>query len=333
MIKKLLANQVNRLIIVFLCGFLFFYLINNFFISGGNLVNFLNNVSISQNSGWKNNESFYAGSELNFIFIKSPQVAFEFSTKSKADQGVEIIVDGKSYSMLSPNLSTQKLAISIDKNKPHTVTVRHTCSYFYFPCQIKIEGIYLNKRARLSPFQLHDKTISVLGDSISTIYGKDNYSQVLANDLGYELHDASIIESTVSKVNGVDNAIDRYKKDLLERKSDITIIFMGTNDADHNVPLEAFKKDYKKIVSDVKKSNPDGKLILVGPLHRKDIEDDLLKNYGSAINDIAQEENTYFIDPINWLDDSDLSDEIHPSLESQKKIVEKFKEALVPILK
>lgn len=295
--------------------------------------NVANSGSINRGVGWINNQSNYSGSEFSFIINNSQEIAFEFDTNSKADQGAEILVDEKVYSISSPNLETQRLSIAVDKKKPHTVTVRHFCSFFYNPCQITIKGIYVERSADITSYRKHDKTLSILGDSISTIYGKNNYTHLLAEDLGYELHNASIIESTVSEVSGADNAIKRYKKDLMSFKSDVIIIFLGTNDTTRNVELDTFEKDYSKIVSDVKKFNPDGKIFLVGILQRNDINKNVLQNYNNVIKILAEKNNLYFIDPFSWLEENDFSDDVHPSLESQKKLAQHFQDVLSSILK
>ena len=85
--------------------------------------------------------------------------------------------------------------------------------------------MYILIITELIPYKSNKKVLSILGDSISTIYGKENYSFMLADSLDYELHNASVLSSTVSKISDVDNAIKRYKKDMMSFKSDMIIIF------------------------------------------------------------------------------------------------------------
>ncbi len=331
--RKKLSDSSTRLLVIVALTLVVSFLTYAHTPAAQGIKNFADSSLINRGVGWKDNESLYAGSELNFMFSRSREVDFEFETTSKSDQGVEIFVDGKGYSLSSPNLDSQKLSISVDKTSAHTVTVRHTCSHFYFPCQIRMKGIYLEGNAHLFQYRLHNKILSVLGDSISTVYGKDNYSQILADDIGYELHNASIIQSTVSQMKGVDNAIYRYRKDLLSFKSDAIIIFLGTNDAAGNVNLDNFERDYYKIVGDVKHFNSGAKIFLVSTLPRRDIDKGQLENYNRIIRKISDEYGAYFVDPYSWLVNGDFSDDIHPSLASQKKIAEHFSTILSPILK
>lgn len=295
-------------------------------------INIVNADEINRGVGWINNESKYSGSELSFIVNKSKEISFEFSTNSKADQNVQIFIDDKVYEITSPDINNQKLSLKIDPSKPHTVTIQHVCTNFYDPCSIKLNRIWVDRFAKITTYQRHSKVMSVLGDSISTMYGKNNYTVKLAKDIGYEMHNASILGSSVSKVKGVDNAIDRYKKDIINYDSNIIIIFLGTNDAGNKVVLDTFEKDYSQIVNDIK-NNSKAKIILVGILPRQDIELSTLEEYNFVINKIADKYEVPFINPISWLTPNDFIDAIHPSLNSHKIIAGYLKEKLSPFLK
>ena len=323
----------KKIVLISLLVTLFFVLlfICSKIVEGQKNVN--NQKEIYTGIGWRDNKSQYSGSELSFSFSNSKSISFEFNTLSKADQGVQIYIDKDVYFMSSPNLHAQKLTINVDKNQPHVVTVRHVCSYIIHPCEITVKGIYVDWGAKFTHYQARTKSLSVLGDSISTLYGKDNYTQILSDSLGYELHNASINGSTLSKISGVSNGINRYKKDLLDYKSNAIIIFLGTNDVSHNVPLETFEKDYSKIVSDIKEHQSNSKIFLAGILKRNDIDDNLIQSYNAVIKKISENNDVNFVDTINWLEQSDLTDGIHPSIGSQKKISDNFYHVLSPILK
>ncbi len=332
LIYNAMMKKLNRPMIILAGILLLILIIISNFIFSISQKNIINNPIINYGYGWKNNQSNYSGSELDFVFNKSKSISFEFATNSKAEQGVEIFVDRTPYILSSPNLENQKLTIKVDKNKEHSVTIRHFCTRFEYPCGIEVRKILVDRPSQLWSYKWHNKVLSILGDSLSTIYGKDNYSQILSDELGYELHDASVVKSSITNVSGVDNAIKRYKKDLMNFQSDAIIIFSGTNDAGNNVPIDKFQSDYDKIVSDVKKNNPNAKIILVSTLPRKDLSEDVLRPYDSAIETVSKKYKTYFVDPGNWLTEGDFSDDIHPSIEAQSKIANSFKSALSKIL-
>lgn len=310
------------LLIVCLAALGFF--LTNFFTNTNREKDISQSSSLDRGTGWKNNKSLYSGGELGFTINGTENISFQFSTNSKADQGVEILIDDEKYVISSPNISRQKLTILVDKNNQHRVTIRHFCTYFYEPCDITLNNINVNKASKIQPFQLHEKAISVLGDSISTIYGKNNYTHLLANRLDFELHNASALGSTVSKVEGFDNAISRYEEDINRFKSSIIIVFIGGNDIAKNVSSEEFRSNYLKMIRSIKENNPSAKIYLTGILPRKDIEESALRDFNNAIRNTASITGNLFIDTAHWLESSDYEDGIHPSEKSQQKISDNF---------
>ncbi len=294
--------------------------------------NIVNNKLINRGNGWAKNMSMYSGSELGFIFDRSEKISFNFSTDSHASQGVEILINDEKYSISSPNLNKQTLIIQTDKTKSNNVVVRHFCTYFYDPCELKINHIFVNRNSNIYSYQAHGKRLSILGDSLSTIYGKDNYGFLLANKLGFELHSASILGSSLTKIKGINNLIYRYEKDIKKFKSDLIIISIGSNDAVNNVPIENFSSDYLKMIMDIKKWHPASKIFLVGIFPRSDLDENILANYNDVIYKISKDTDTNFIDTSNWLSKSDYSDAIHPSITAQLKISEKLSEEIIKVI-
>jgi lysophospholipase L1-like esterase len=296
-------------------------------------VNIIDNKIINKGVGWAKNESFYSGSELSFSFSKSGKIKFKVISESESDQGIEILIDDKKYHMSSPDLNSQLLTIMVDEHKPHNVTIRHYCIRLMHECQIKIEGIYLDKDHKLYAFQSHNKLLSILGDSISTIYGNKNYSHLLANNLGYELRNASIMESTVSMLTDNNSAINRYKNDLMNLDSDVIIIFMGSNDAFKAIPIGTFEEKYSTIVSDLQRNNPDTKMFLVSILPRIDVESSILDTYNQTIKEVAARYKINFIDSSGWINENHLTDGVHPSFDSQQILANKIGESILKSLR
>lgn len=319
-------DKINRFLFIVLtifiviAGFVFLFL-NAGFEKEKNVVN---HKSINKGLGWENNTSHYSGSELSFAYDNSDSIAFRFSTKSVATQGVEIIINDESFTINSPNIDKQTLRIQSGKMKINNVLVKHFCTYFYDPCDIKITQIDVSSNSRIYKYIPHNKRLSVLGDSISTIYGKNNYTYLTAKKLGYELHSAAILGSSLTKIKGIDNLINRYEKDIKNYNSDIIVINIGSNDAAHNVSLETFKNNYLEIIKDIKKWHPESKIFLFGILPRKDVEPGVIASYNNEISAISSAAGVRFIDSSNWLEEKDYSDAIHPSNESQEKISDKF---------
>lgn len=286
------------------------------------------NSNIWRGNNWENNRSIYDGSEMGFTFNNSKSISFEFYTPSKADQEVELVIDGETYRIYAPHIDKQKLTIKADKKSKHTVLIRHVCTLFFESCDMRLSSIYVDRTSIVTPYSPHKKVLSVLGDSISTMYGRHNYTHMLASSLGYELHNASKLGSTVTKIKNTDSAIDRYERNLKPYSSDITLLFLGTNDAGNNVSLENFRNTYYKIVKDLLVWNPKTQIMLISILPRTDIDPTIIASYNDIIKDVAENTKSKFIDTSALLSDNDFSDAIHPSPEAHKKLYEKIKEEI-----
>lgn len=282
-------------------------------------IEFTNDQNIYRGQGWRNNQSRYSGSELGFIVTGTNEISLKFSTSSNATQEIEIYVNNNKQSVSSPNINNANIEIKLDKNKNNEILIRHICEFFYDPCEVKLDKAIARSSAKIKPYQPHKKSISVIGDSISTMYGNDNYTILLADKLGYELHNSSILSSTLVKIPSAPSAQDRYEKDISNYKSSITIIFLGTNDIANNVPVASFSATLNKIVTDLKQWNT-GKLFFVGILPRRDINSDVINSYNSEAENVAEKNGAVFIDTSIWLTDKDYADDIHPTLNAHKII-------------
>jgi len=158
------------------------------------------------------------------------------------------------------------------------------------------------------------------------MYGIQNYAFLLSDTLHFELHNASIMGSTITQVENANSASLRYERDLKQSKSTYTIIFLGTNDAKHSVDQEIFYETYSRMVEQILKWNSSQSVLLVGILPRKDLDQRIINSYNLMISKIATEQHLDYIDTSNWLTSEDFADDIHPSIEGQKKIFSKLLE-------
>lgn len=115
------ADKKNK-IIVFFTIIIFFALFsyfsyNRIFIKDKNVAN---NQVIHRGKGWLNNTSNYSGSEMSFSIANSDSISFQYSTDSKADQGVEIVINDEIYTLHSPNIKGIKTKNSnLNKKFPY----------------------------------------------------------------------------------------------------------------------------------------------------------------------------------------------------------------------
>lgn len=286
-------------------------------------INIVNNEKINWGKGWNNKQSKYSGSELRFTVVNNKSISLKVSVPNPEPiQEMEITVEGKAFYLSSPDLEKKELTIHLKKesfNNPQEVRIRSFCTYQYIPCNVSIESIIVDGSAKLlSPPNL-PKTLSVLGDSISTNFGSQNFTRYLADHLGYQLHNASVFHSTISKTEGI-SGISRLKKDVLDFKPNYVVVFLGTNDILENVSLNEFKQSYKAIVERLKKDSPKSKVILAGIIKSKALDPNTVDEFNETIQQVGASEHTIYIDTSGWLHDEDYMDSIHPSIQAQIKL-------------
>lgn len=162
--------------------------------------------------------------------------------------------------------------------------------------------------------------ISIIGDSISTFEGYipegyetkypfGNVKQVeqtwwyqMIERNGWTLgHNNSFSGSRISNTSPLQIPHTNFSDDsrILNFESDIIIIFGGTNDygAVMNQPdMKEFKEQYRYMLSNLIKKNPNSKFILCTPLRRLDIKTKTkphkklkLKKIARAIKDVSSE--------------------------------------------
>ncbi len=96
------------------------------------------------------------------------------------------------------------------------------------------------------------------------------YGEYLKDYLGYEYinygHNGVAFShtSTVNSSIAFENVVSTYEK------GDIIIIAGGTNDFGTNVKLDDFSMAVNKVFSSIKNNNPNSKIIIMTPLHRKE---------------------------------------------------------------
>ncbi|MBP9814181.1 SGNH/GDSL hydrolase family protein [Candidatus Woesebacteria bacterium] len=281
--------------------------------------------------------SKYGGSQMSFMVTNTDTITFEVSSPNiEPDaQGIDIDIDGKIYTMTTP-LQNARLTVPIDpvlQANTHSVTIQHFCASTLSVCEIGISKIIVSRDAKIfRPNSKLPKTLAVIGDSITSSFGKNNYSYLLADRLGMRLHNAGIFGSLVSNDPVWDSALDRYEADIIKFSPDVVVVFMGTNDLGHLVPLDTFRKNYSTMLADMKTKLPKSTIIVLGLLRRQDFPAGQIRMYSSVIEEVARSYEVAYIDPYFWLDVSDYQDIVHPSVASQPKLSEKLYGAMTVVL-
>lgn len=137
------------------------------------------------------------------------------------------------------------------------------------------------------------------------------------------------------------------KQRIKEDRETIIIFDIGTNDTQFihsensiRFPKEKFKQNIEKLIELAKKYS--NKIIFIGITcvdesktspyswnKDKSWKNEYVKEYSNIIKKVCKQNNIYFIDIINLLNNKDLDDGLHPNDNGHKKIAEEVKDFLL----
>lgn len=173
-----------------------------------------------------------------------------------------------------------------------------------------------------------EKTILVLGDSLSAAYGIDAQAgwvsllraRLARGGYRYEVVNASISGDTT---HGANTRLDAILKQL---RPDITIVELGGNDGLRGLPLEEIRDNLAAIIDKV--SAVDSRILLVEMLLPPNYGEAYIEKFIGIYKTLALQDNVTLgrIIPDTIADDQALlqSDGIHPTAEAQQLMLEKL---------
>lgn len=281
--------------------------------------------------------SRYGGSEIRFNLQNSSSLKLSATSSNHAfDQGVRVYINGEAYEVETPNIDSKPLQIDLKKFADSTrmeIVIRHHCAGSTHPCDIALRELIVDRHAVVTSPDIHpEETVAFLGDSISVGFSEENYTYKFAEKLGMLLHNASVFGSRVWQNPAWDSATRRLHKDIIAFNPEVIIVALGTNDLSDGVSQQDFQRDYSQLITQIRRGTPNSKVVALGLFKRKDISEFKVMQFSRIVATVSQENNILFIDPYNWLTEEDLMDNVHPSIESQKKLADKLYDALSPLL-
>jgi len=180
-----------------------------------------------------------------------------------------------------------------------------------------------------------DRTILVLGDSLSASYGMDMESgwvsllEARAAAQGYRIHNASVSGETSR------GALARLDALLGRVQPDVAIVELGGNDGLRGVPLDELRTNLQQIVRTLVAA---GSRVLLLPMK-------LPPNYGpvyterfeAIYSELGQEPGvslgTFILEDVALREHLMQEDGIHPRAEAQPAIMEAVWQSLEPMLR
>ena len=139
--------------------------------------------------------------------------------------------------------------------------------------------------------------IICFGDSITA--RKEGYpSPILTHKLSSKMPNYEFINAGVSG-NTSEQAMFRFNKDVLSKRPDVVTVLFGANDSatDKLVDLDTFKRNISLFAKQI---GPE-KTILISPAPvdeslQRNRTNERLKQYAQAVQEVAEETDSYFID-------------------------------------
>ena len=186
------------------------------------------------------------------------------------------------------------------------------------------------------PVHAQEKTILILGDSLSASYGipvEDGWVSLLEQrlvrqNMKYKVVNASISGETTL---GVKTRLDKL---LNEYSSEIVVIELGGNDGLRGFPLSEIEQNLSDIVNTIKKN---GVTVLLVPMQ-------LPPNYGAAYNQrfmsiyksVSEKQNinmsTFILNDIAQHSELMQADGLHPTKEAQAMMLDNLWPSLEPLI-
>lgn len=180
-------------------------------------------------------------------------------------------------------------------------------------------------------------TILVYGDSLSAAYGlsqREGWVALLEERLRQEKFDYSVANASISGETSAGGA-SRIGESLARAKPAVVVLTLGSNDGLRGLPVAQMKANLAKIV---KASQDAGaKVLIVGSRMPPNYGPSYTRQFHDAFAELAKEQRTayvpFLLDGIADRRELFQPDNLHPTAEAQKLILDNVWKGLAPLLK
>lgn len=193
-----------------------------------------------------------------------------------------------------------------------------------------------------------DKKICVFGDSIT--WGaidteKGGWVERLKIEM-FRLDRLKDIFNCGVSADTTENLLARFESEAIARRAEVIVFAIGINDSSfcsdknsHKVPLEQFKKNVNTLIEKTRTITSEIHFVgltkvvekMTTPVEWIDTvhyKNEWVKQYDSCIEKTCSEQKLQFIPMFDFLDDTDLSDGLHPGPGGHRKMFERVLSAL-----
>jgi lysophospholipase L1-like esterase len=293
----------------------------------------------SMSKGWRVMErqgkralcASHGGNELYFDVVNSSHILMTMGREEYL--WAHIFLNDDHVGTVNPGIGEIELDISLNPDARNTIRVLRT-SASSGPCyeELALFEIGLDDGGCVvaSDREIPSTVFTTFGDSISGNCCVRPSPPFDPYELGYGYdvcaHFGWQYFNTARDGSGLcrrdfDNplAIERIPE-LVECNPDYLHIMYGTNDLGDDVPVDEFTEAFREMMKAVRDGLPSAGITCCGLILRTELKRDRIVEYNKVIEGICTDFKVPFRDPIDWLDESDLFDEIHPNEKGQKKI-------------
>jgi acyl-CoA thioesterase-1 len=180
-------------------------------------------------------------------------------------------------------------------------------------------------------------TILIYGDSLSAAYGireQDGWVSLLRERLKERGLDYIVVNASVSGETSSGGAA-RIDAVLERNKPDVVVLELGANDGLRGLPISAMKENLARIIRAAQ--NRKARVLLVGMRIPPNYGSNYTSAFFQAFGELAREHKTAYIPFLfEGLDDRPelfLPDQVHPTGEAQRALLETVWKGLEPLLK
>ncbi len=182
-----------------------------------------------------------------------------------------------------------------------------------------------------------DKTILVIGDSISSAYGmvhSEGWVSLLSSKLLDEQPDYQVVNASITGDLSASGK-QRIGRLLTTHSPEVVIIELGGNDSLRGQPIRMMKANLQNMIEQVTKSG--SSVLLAGMRIPPNYGPRYTNAFAQAYVDLAENNNIslipFILDGIGDVPEMMQSDGIHPNIQAQAKILENVWPHLQPLLK
>ena len=179
-------------------------------------------------------------------------------------------------------------------------------------------------------------TVLVYGDSLSAAYGlsqREGWVTLLEERLRQRKFDYSVANASISGETSAGGAA-RIDEALARAKPAVVVVTLGSNDGLRGLPVSQMKANLARIVKSAQAAK--AKVLIVGSRMPPNYGPTYTKQFFDAFAELAKEHRTayvpFLLEGVADRRDYFQPDNLHPTAEAQKLILENVWQGLEPLL-